>query len=364
MRGWDRLRGRLARTSRPVRLTITLALAGAAGALAALLHVPLPWMLGPLLLSAGLSMGGMALASSRRLRDVGQWAIGTTLGLYFTPTMLHAMAQVSWAIALGVVWALGLSYGFYRFLLWRHAAERAGGFHPSSAFFAAATGGASEMALLAERYGAQVDRVAAAHSLRVLLVVTLIPLAFQFSGLHGLDAVPPAVRDVRPIGLLLLIALTTGACWVMHKLDRPSPFVLGSLSVTVLLTANEVTLSALPLAFTNLGQVFIGVALGTRFTPAFLHSGPRWLMSVALGTVGMIGLSALFAVGLGALAGLHPATVVLGTSPGGIAEMSLTARTLQLGVPMVTAFHVVRYLVVLMLTGTLWRLEARRLARR
>lgn len=365
MNGWDRLNGHLARASHPARISITLALAGAAGALAALLHVPLPWMLGPLLLSAGLSMNGVALAASRRLRDMGQWAIGTTLGLFFTPTMLHAMAQVSWAIALGVVWALGLSYGFYRFLLWRHAAEAAtGGFHPSSAFFAAATGGASEMALLAERHGAQVDRVAAAHSLRVLLVVTLIPLAFQFSGLHGLDAVPPAVRDVRPTGLLLLIALTAGACWVMLKLDRPSPFVLGSLLVTVLLTANEVTLSALPLAFTNLGQVFIGVALGTRFTPAFLRSGPRWLLSVAVGTLGMIGLSALFAVGLGALAGLHPATVVLGTSPGGIAEMSLTARTLQLGVPMVTAFHVVRYLVVLMLTGWLWRLEAWRLAGR
>lgn len=357
MNGWDRLSG-------PARLAITLALAGAAGALAALLHLPLPWMLGPLLLSAGLCMSGVALAASRRLRDAGQWAIGTTLGLYFTPTMLHAMAQVSWAIALGVVWALGLSYGFYRFLLWRHAAEAADGFHPSSAFFAAATGGASEMALLAERHGAQIDRVAAAHSLRVLLVVTIIPLAFQFSGLHGLDVVPPAVREVHPTGLLLLIALTACACWVMLKLDRPSPFVLGSLLVTVLLTANGVTLSALPLTFTNLGQVFIGVALGTRFTPAFLRSGPRWLLSVAMGTLGMIGLSALFAVGLGALAGLHPATVVLGTSPGGIAEMSLTARTLQLGVPMVTAFHVVRYLVVLMLTGWLWRLEAWRLARR
>jgi uncharacterized membrane protein AbrB (regulator of aidB expression) len=52
---------------------------------------------------------------------------------------------------------------------------------------------------------------------------------------------------------------------------------------------------------------------------------------------------------------------VLGTSPGGIAEMCITAKVLQLGVPAVTALHVTRYVMVLMLTERLWRWEARRL---
>jgi uncharacterized membrane protein AbrB (regulator of aidB expression) len=43
--------------------------------------------------------------------------------------------------------------------------------------------------------------------------------------------------------------------------------------------------------------------------------------------------------------------------------MSITAKVLQLGVPTVTAFHVVRYVAVLLGTGGLWRLEARRRAR-
>jgi hypothetical protein len=47
---------------------------------------------------------------------------------------------------------------------------------------------------------------------------------------------------------------------------------------------------------------------------------------------------------------LHPATLVLATAPGGIAEMSITAKVLELGVPVVTAFHVTR--VVLLLTCT------------
>jgi uncharacterized membrane protein AbrB (regulator of aidB expression) len=52
---------------------------------------------------------------------------------------------------------------------------------------------------------------------------------------------------------------------------------------------------------------------------------------------------------------------MLGNSPGGIAEMCITAKVLQLGVPVVTAIHVVRYLVVLLLTPALYRREARRL---
>ncbi len=344
------------------KTALTLAPAAVAGALAAWLHLPLPWMLGPLLCTAALSMAGLPLQASLRLRDAGQWAIGTALGLYFSPAVLLAMGRLSWAIALGVLWALGAGYGFYRFLCWRHRHEAQ--LHPGSAFFAAAIGGASEMAVLAERHGAQVERVAAAHSLRVLLVVTGMPLAFQLSGLHGLDPMAPAVREVQPAGLALLVALTVTASLGMRWLDLPSPFVLGALGVTLVLTASGVVLSALPQAFTNAGQLFIGVALGTRFTPAFMRNGPRWLASVAVGTLGMMLLSAGFAWVLAQATGLHPATLVLGTSPGGISEMSITAKVLQLGVPMVTAFHVVRYLAVLLLTGHLWRWEARRLGLR
>ena len=45
------------------------------------------------------------------------------------------------------------------------------------------------------------------------------------------------------------------------------------------------------------------------------------------------------------LSGLIPATLVLGMAPGGIAEMCVTAKVLQLGVPLVTAFHVTRVVV-------------------
>jgi uncharacterized membrane protein AbrB (regulator of aidB expression) len=74
-----------------------------------------------------------------------------------------------------------------------------------------------------------------------------------------------------------------------------------------------------------------------------------------LGTVAMIVLCTGVAALLAWMTGLHWATMILGTSPGGIAEMAITAKVLQLGVPVVTAFQVCRLVSVLVLIEPLYR---------
>jgi membrane AbrB-like protein len=218
------------------------------------------------------------------------------------------------------------------------------------------------MAVLAESRGGRVDRVAAAHSMRLLLVVTIIPFGFQALGLHGVDLAPPAVTEVQPLGLLVLAAASLAGVALLRRIGAPNPWVLGALAVTLALTASGIELSALPAAASQAGQLFIGLALGTRFTPAFVRAAPRWLGAVAFGTLVMILISAAFAVLLARVFGLHPATALLATAPGGIAEMAITAKVLQLGVPVVTAFQVVRYVAVLTLTPLLFSWERQRAA--
>ena len=336
------------------RIALTLALALAAALLFAHWRAPLPWIIGPLLCTAALSMAGVPLAASNRLRNAGQWTIGIALGLYFTPEVVGLLLRLAPLLLAGIAWALLLGFVFYRLLLAIDRDDRA------TPFFAAAIGGASEMAVLAERFGGRVDRVAAAHSLRVLLVVVLIPFGYQALGIHGVYASLPAVQEVRPLGLLALLALSAAGMALLARLGTPNPWVLGALATTALVTAAGVELSALPRWASNAGQLFIGVALGTRFSPEFARAAPRWLAGVTVGTLVMIAASAAFAWGLAQLADLHPATVLLGTSPGGIAEMCITAKVLQLGVPVVTAFHVTRYVAVVVLTAPLYRWEARR----
>jgi len=124
--------------------------------------------------------------------------------------------------------------------------------------------------------------------------------------------------------------------------------------VSMGITMAGIQLSALPQWLTNAAQLVIGVSLGVRFRAEFMRTAPRWLGSVAIGSLGMVLLCAGFALLLAWATGLHWATMVLGTSPGGIAEMAITAKVLQLGVPVVTAFQVCRLVAVLVMVEPLF----------
>ncbi|MEX8519647.1 MAG: AbrB family transcriptional regulator [Leptothrix sp. (in: b-proteobacteria)] len=342
-----------AQAPRLLRIALTLLVASTAALLCVRLHTPLPWMIGPLLSTALLSILDVPLASSRRVRNAGQWVVGTALGLYFTPVVAaQVLVLAPWTL-LGTAWALLMGHLFYRWLL---ASQPAGAVDRSTAYFASVIGGASEMAGFAERLGARVDLVAAAHSLRVLVVVITLPFGYQFAQIHGQDtSLNTNLQTVQPFGLLLLGLATLAGAQLMQRLRQPNPWVLGSLAASLALTASGVQLSALPGGLMAAAQLGIGVSLGTRFTARFVHTAPRWLAAVAAGTLGMILLSAGFAWIVARLADLNPAAVLLGNSPGGITEMCLTAKVLQLGVPLVTAFHIVRYVIVLVLTGPIHR---------
>ena len=344
------------------RIVCTLLLAWAAALAFEWAHAPLPWLIGPLLACALGGVLGVPVEAAAPTRSAGQWIIGIALGLYFTPAVLGQIVALVPALLAGIVWALLMGFAYYRLLA---AAMRTDGESSDdpTAYFSAAIGGASEMVVLGERHGGRIDRIASAHSLRVMIVVVTIPMAVQWAGLKGIDPSPPGPQQVHLGGLLLLGLLTLLGALLLRRLRWPNPWVLGSLAVALALTGSGIELSALPKAVTHAGQLFIGVALGTRFTPDFVRSAPRWLAAVALGSLALITLSAGFAWGLAKLAGLHWATVLLGTSPGGIAEMCITANVMQLGVPVVTAFHVTRYIVVLVATAPLYRWLQRRSGR-
>jgi hypothetical protein len=275
--------------------------------------------------------------------------IGTTLGLYFTPAVLKMLAGYVGSITMAVMFALLLGAACARLL------HRLSGVDQTTAFFAMAIGGASEMANQGERHGAAVDRVAAAHSLRIMLVVGVIPFALQMWGVRGLDPYVPAARNVHYAGLLSLVLITSAAAFGLTRLRWPNAWVIGPLLVAIALTASGAEWSAMPEWLVHLGQLFIGISLGTRFTPAFLRAAPRYLGSVAICSLLAVVAAAGFGSAMAWWSGMHRATAILATSPGGIAEMSLTAKNLQLGVPIVTVFHVTRMAVLVLLIGPLFR---------
>ena len=99
----------------------------------------------------------------------------------------------------------------------------------------------------------------------------------------------------------------------------------------------------------------LGCALGSRFERRSLQSAPRFMAAVLASVAVAMTVAAVFAALLAWTSGLPFATLVLATAPGGIAEMCITAKVLQLGVPLVTAAHVTRVLVLITTTGPTYR---------
>jgi membrane AbrB-like protein len=225
----------------------------------------------------------------------------------------------------------------------------------STTYFSGAIGGASEMTQLAERMGGRADWVASAHSLRVLLVTITIPFAMQWGQFNGHAMWQNSPVAFEPLGLAGLIVLSGLSVALLLRFHSANPWFLGSLAVGIAVTAMGQSWTSIPSAMSQAAQLFIGISLGVQFTPRFLRTAPHWLASVGVSTLSMMGLSVLFSWLIAQAIDLPTATLVLGTAPGGMAEMTITAKVLQLGVPIVTAFQVSRLVAILVLVGPIYR---------
>lgn len=327
-------------------------LAGVVGGyLASLAGWPLPWMVGSLLaVIAVRCLANRAFSELPGGRKTGQWLVASGIGLHFTSDVLQQVLSHLPVIVMGAFGTLLLS-------LIGIAILRRAGVDRATAFFASMPGGASEMVNLALRHDAQPARVAAAHSLRLLLVVLLIPALFTW----GLPAVSAPTR--APVDWTWLIGLlAAGALLAMlwGRLKQPNPWMLGPLTVCAVASAGFDLHLGLPPGLGQLGQWLIGCALGCHFDRAFFRSAPGFLARVLAFTLLAMLAAAALGEALGWLAGEDHLSLMLGMMPGGITELCLTAEALQLSVALVTALQVLRLFLVMFLAEPLFKLWCKR----
>jgi uncharacterized protein len=328
---------------------LALSIAAVGGVIARLAHLPLPWMLGPLIAMASARFAGVDVRAPFFARPAGQVIIGSALGLYFTPQIVRELAHYL-PIMIGAGFA-AMFTGYVSSLV----LARGAGTDRITAFFASVPGGAAEMSVLAERFDARVDQVAVGQSLRIALVVMVFPAVFQYAGFAGTDAYEQVSRTVEPVGLAELLAAGVAGGLILRYFEVPNGFTIGALATSVTLSLSGLASSAMPPILTNLGQLMIGCALGSRFQQEFLHRAPRFLSALLASILAAMVISVAIGLTLAWAMGQPWPTLVLATAPGGIAEMSITAKVLRLGVPIVTAFHVTRMVMLVTLTAPLCR---------
>lgn len=321
----------------------------AGGYLASLIGWPLPWIIGSLLAVIAVRCSGWLVTELPGGRQTGQWLVASGIGLHFTGEVMGQLLGHFPVILAGAFATLLLS--LIGIALLRHA-----GVDRATAFFASMPGGASEMVNLALRHDAQPARVAAAHSLRLLLVVLLIPALFTWS-LPPVAPPPPAAVNWPWLVALLPAGALLALLW--KRLRQPNPWMLGPLTVCAAASVAFDLHLGLPPGAGQVGQWLIGCALGCHFDRAFFRSAPGFLARILLFTLLAMLAAALLATGLSWLASEDATSLALGMMPGGITELCLTADALHLSVALVTALQVLRLFLVMFLAEPLFRLWQR-----
>lgn len=324
-------------------LLVRVGVLGAAwllGWLASLGHLPLAWVLGPLLVTACAAMLGWPVFAPEQGRRFGQLIVGATIGLSVTPVVLGGI--VLWVpLMIATALVMIVSGAFLSGFMARFAR-----IDRTTAFFALMPGGMAEMANIAKSVGARSEPIALTQALRVGIVVcTMPPIAIYFGGIEpGPMLAPNGYLDLVHVAAVLVLGL--GCVWLISRTKFANPWMIGALIAGAILASIGYASGSMPTPVFAAGQFLIGIVIGARFTQDIILRLPR---IAAVGTVlivGLIGFSLLVALLYTALTPFALVSAALLASPGGLAEMSVTAKLLHLNAPLIVGFHVVRGIII------------------
>lgn len=339
------------------RVGLGLALGALGGAIYFALRLPLPWMLGAMLLNTLAAIAGLPVGLSMRLRSTMVVVLGVMLGSTFRPDLLDHAA--SWVPSLAsvvvyVVVATAVSYVYFR---------RVAGYDRVTAYFASAPGGLTEMILLGGAHGGDDRAISLTHASRIFLTVMIIPFAFQAFG--GYE---PANRT-NPFGTLLDADLTElailAACGVVGYAAAaaarvPAAALVGPATASAIIHLTGASAATIPAEVVAAAQVVVGSAIGCRFAGVGALRVLRGLWLSLGSLLLLLTMTVAFCIGIEAATGLYFPSLVLAFSPGGLAEMSMVAFALGLDPAFVTSHHVFRIFLVVLLVPVAFKLLARR----
>jgi membrane AbrB-like protein len=335
-----------ASTSWPRRL-LTLAAAAAGGYAASRIGIPLPWVLGAMLGTALVMLLGIGAKQPVQGRRIAQITIGTALGLTFTQEVIREVASLGHWMLAGAAFSIALTMLFARVI------QRLAGIDGPTAIYSVAVGASSEMALQAQKAGADGATVASAHAIRIILVVSLASVVAHYSGERAAPYITAATPAIGWQLALLFVFLAPACGWLAERIHFPNPWLLGPVLMAGCFAASGVNGRMFPLALVA-AQVLIGWSLGQHMTRAFFVKSPRMLASAGLVTLSMLTICVLLAWGLSKTGVISLLTAFLAVAPGGTAEMAIIAKTFGIGAPIVTAFHFFRVIsTVLMIRPVL-----------
>lgn len=339
---------------------LMLAFGAGGGALATVVHLPMPWMLGGLFSSAAVVLFWdpwvlRGYAFPMRFRTAFVALIGVMIGTQVTPELATMASQFPWTMTGLIVFVLLAHLGNMVIF------QNLGGYDRATAFYSGTPGGLMESIVMGEASGADIRILTAQQFLRIIVVLTVLPaglslwLGAPVGSAAGLRA-SAAQEPVTPLALMLICLAAAVGLGIARRIRLPAGQLSGPLLLVAGFTATGVIDLHLPAWLIASAQLVIGVSLGMRFKGANTALLRRCL-GLALVSVGyMLALGAGVSLFLHRVTGIEWLHLLISFAPGGVAEMSIVALSLAANPALVSLHHVVRILVTVIEMGVMARL--------
>lgn len=331
----------------------TLLFGALGGGLASLIGWPLPWVIGSLAMVILVRCCGWQVPEIPHGRKGGQLIVAIAIGCHFTRDVMYQVFGNLGIVAVAIVLTLLLALISIRLM-------HGWGTRFSTAYFALMPANSTEMVHLARQRGADAGFVAAAHSVRLLLILLGVPIAASFAVPHAVHA---AVQPVLWGWLLAIFPLGWLMAQLFKKTGLPNPWTFGPFLVCAVVVGGMNLHMSMPGWLSACGQLMVGCALGINFDRAFFRRAPAFLLKVLLLLAGSVAATAAVAWLAGYLMGVSWLSLALGMMPGSAPEMSLTAEALNLSVTLVTAMQIIRMVVVQVATLPVYGWLERKMSR-
>lgn len=253
--------------------------------------------------------------------------------------------------------ALNLAVGF--------GVEKITDMNLSTALLSTAPGGVSDMALIADDLGADMQTVSIMQLFRLFAVYLIFPPILRLtqkkqnsviSESRNVDKEQPQKKenyDIKNCILTVIIAFAGG--YVLEKTGIPAGYMVGSVIACAIFNIGSGK-GCIPNNWRFYIQSITGAIIGCTMTQESLKLLGQLALPIVLMVIGMIVSTYVFAAIMARVSELDFQTSLLCLTPGGIQETSLLADDLGCDTMSVVVMHTIRLVVVICIFPTLFSL--------
>ena len=315
------------------------------------LHIPLAWMLGPMIATSIAALSGLKIIMPRIILSFILIFLGLYIGNYIDQNLINQIGQWFWTSL------VMLGYIIISVIFVSKYLEKFSGYNKKTSIFSAAPGALGPLLILAEHEKSDLSQVATSHLIRLIIIITLFP--FIVDNFSQLDSNPiPEFNFLNQNHFDLLILLISSIILIVifDKLKIPAPLLSGTLVASGILQISDIASYKLPDQSINFCLLILGASVGCRFANKSLNEVIKNSFHSFVATFFLVVLGIIAAIIAGYVVDKNFFTLLLSYCPGGIYEVAVIAIAFDLDPEFVSFHHIIRLLMILFIVPIILKL--------